>query len=94
MLTKLPIMQQHKLELIQAPRQKYLMRCIINKGPTKTLQEKIDEELSLRLQHRLKQGLFQTLLPFNGLSARQIGNKSMLQNTVKLTTPCWTRCIK
>lgn len=53
--------------------------CIINKGVTKNPSGKNDEDLSLRLQHHLKQGLFQRLLPFNGLSANQIGNESMLQ---------------
>jgi hypothetical protein len=32
---------------------------INGKGATKTFYQKLDEELSLRLQHRHKQGLFQ-----------------------------------
>jgi hypothetical protein len=54
---------------------------------------KVHVELELRLQHRVKQGLFQRLTPFVGLHANQIGYESMLCNIVKLTTPCWTRSI-
>jgi hypothetical protein len=32
--------------------------CITNKGATKVWHEKVDEELSLRLQHRNKEGAF------------------------------------
>jgi len=67
--------------------------CSTNKGATKVLQEKIDTELTLRLQHRIKQGLFHRLSLFNGLKCQQIGDKSLLQNIVKYTAPCWTRCI-
>jgi hypothetical protein len=47
--------------------------CVTNKGATKVLQEKIDTELTLRLQHRIKQGVFHRLSSFNGLKPQQLG---------------------
>ncbi len=63
------------------------------KGATKTFQDKMDDELYLRLKHRENQGLLCRMLPFNGLKAEQIGNESLLRTIVKLTAPCWTRCM-
>lgn len=66
---------------------------VTNKGATKVLQTKIDEELFLRKQHREKQGLFHRLFYFNGLRADLIGDESLLRNIMKQTAPCWTRCL-
>jgi hypothetical protein len=59
--------------------------CITNKGATKILKSKIDEELFLRKQHREKQGLFHRLFYFNGLKADLIGDESLLRNIIKQT---------
>jgi len=66
---------------------------ISSKGATKILQEKMDDELHCRLQHREKHGLLARLLPSIGLKPEQIGNESLLRTIVKLVAPCWTRCI-
>ncbi len=66
---------------------------ITNKGATRVLHEKLDDELLFRVQHREKQGLFYRLLTYIGLKAEQIGNESLLRNIIKLVAPCWTRCI-
>jgi hypothetical protein len=63
--------------------------CITNKGAAKVWHEKVDEELSLRIQHQNKQGAFYRQMPFNGLKAEQIGNESLLWNIIKGTAPCW-----
>jgi len=65
---------------------------IINKGAAKLLNDKIDDELSYRLQHWQKQGLFYRLLPNIGVRTEQIGKESLLRNIVKLIAPCWTHC--
>jgi hypothetical protein len=65
---------------------------IINKGTAKLLNDKIDDELSYRLQHWQKQGLFYRLLPNIGVRTEQIGKESLLRNIVKLIAPCWTHC--
>jgi len=67
--------------------------CITNKGASKILQDKLDEELDLRIQHRVKQGLFYRLRPFIGIDTEQIGDKSLLRSIVKQTAPCWRRSI-
>jgi hypothetical protein len=66
---------------------------VTNKGDTKLLYTKLDDELCLRLQHRDKQGLLCRLLDFNGINANFIGNESMVRNVVKGTAPCLTRSI-
>ena len=66
---------------------------ITNKGATKVFQEKLDMELMYRQQHRSKQGMFFRLLPFVGLNAQQLGDESLLRNIIKMTAPCWTRCL-
>jgi len=66
---------------------------VTNKGATKLLYTKLDDELCLRLQHRDKQGLLCRLLDFNGINANFIGNESMVRNVVKGTAPCLTRSI-
>jgi len=43
--------------------------------------------------HHEKQGLLYCLQTFNGLKQDKIGNETLLRNIVKLTAPCWTRCI-
>jgi len=67
--------------------------CLTNKGATKVLYERMDEELSLRQKHRPKQGLNWHITPYKSLSFNQIGDESLLRNLMKMTTPCWTRCI-
>jgi len=47
----------------------------------------------MRQQHKPKQGLFLRMLPFNSISADQIGEESILRNSMKMTATCWTRCI-
>jgi len=64
---------------------------INGKGATKTFYQKLDEELSLRLQHRHKQGLFQRLRNLNSLCTEQIGDDTLYRNQVKMTALCWTR---
>jgi hypothetical protein len=66
---------------------------LTNKGATKILYEKMDDELILRQQHCAKQGLLFRMAPFNSLSAAQIGEESLLRNLMKMTAPCWTRSI-
>jgi hypothetical protein len=66
---------------------------LCNKGATKIFQERFDDELILWLQHRAKQGVFHRLSTFSGLKTEQIGHESLLQNILKQTAPCWTRCI-
>jgi len=66
---------------------------ITNKGATKILRDRFDNELLLRVQHREKQGLFYRLLNFIGLRAEHIGNESLLRTIIQLVAPCWTRCI-
>ena len=67
--------------------------CITNKGATKVLHKKVDEELCLRKQHREKQGLFHRLFAFNGLKADHIGDETLLRNIMKQTAACWTRSL-
>jgi hypothetical protein len=59
----------------------------------KYFNQKMDEELILRLQHRPKQGLFLRLASFNSLSTNQIGDKTLFHNLVKMTATCWTQCV-
>jgi hypothetical protein len=66
---------------------------LANKGATKVMQTKMDDELLMRQRLRVKQGLFNRLQPFIGTRTEQIGDESLLRNIVKLTAPCWTRCI-
>ena len=66
--------------------------CVTNKGATKVLQLKIDEELFLRKQHREKQGLLHRLFTFIGLRADLICDESLLRNIMKQTA-CWTRSL-
>jgi len=66
---------------------------LINKGASKPLNDKMDEELILRQQHRCKQGALLRMTSFNSLGAEQIGEESLLRNILKITVPCWTRCI-
>jgi hypothetical protein len=47
---------------------------VTNQGATKILQQKVDDEIFLRLQHREKQGLFYQLIDFVGLRAEYIDN--------------------
>jgi len=63
---------------------------LTNKGATKVLHEKIDEELTLRQQLRVKQGLF-LCIPYHSLRTDQIGEESILRNLYKITAMCWTR---
>ena len=65
--------------------------CITNKGATKVLQDKMDEELIQRQQLRVKQGLFLRMSPFHSLKTDQIGDESILRNLLKMTAMCWTR---
>jgi len=67
--------------------------CLTNKGAAKILQEKMDEEFMLWLQHRPKQGLFLCILPFNSPSQEQIGGETILRSHMRMTTPCWMRCL-
>jgi hypothetical protein len=66
---------------------------LTNKGATKVMQTKMDDELILRQRLRVKQGLFNRLAPFIGTRPEQIGDESLLRIIVKMTAPCWTRCI-
>lgn len=66
---------------------------VTNQGATKILQQKVDDEIFLRLQHREKQGLFYQLIDFVGLRAEYIGNEFLLRTIIELVAPCWTRCI-
>jgi hypothetical protein len=66
---------------------------VTNKGATRLLYTKMDDELCLRLKHREKQGLLCRLLQFNGIKAEFIGNESMARNIIKGTAPCPTRAI-
>jgi hypothetical protein len=66
---------------------------LTNKGATKVLHEKLDDEMVLRQQLRDKQGLFLRMSPFNSLRAPQIGEESILRNLMKMTATCWTRSI-
>jgi len=52
-----------------------------------------EKELYLRLMHRPKQGLFARMLPFIAISMDQIGLESLHRNILKMSAPCWTRCI-
>jgi hypothetical protein len=65
---------------------------LTNKGATKILFEKIDEELTLRLKHRPKHGLFYLLRLFNSLHTDLIGDDTLYRKMVKMTALCWTRC--
>jgi len=67
--------------------------CLTNKGATKVLYDKMDQELFSRMQHRKKQGLFHRLFSFNALQPDQIGKESLLRSIVKQTATCWTRAI-
>jgi hypothetical protein len=51
----------------------------------------MDEELILRQQLRVKQGLFLRMTPFHSLRSDQIGDESILRNLFKMTAMCWTR---
>jgi hypothetical protein len=92
-----PILQDRYLQIFYppfSPRWSFSYDgCINNKGATKIFQERFDDELILRLQHRAKQGVIHRLSTFSGLKAEQIGHESLLQNNLKQTAPCWTRCI-
>ncbi len=66
---------------------------LINKGATNLFYETLDEELLSRQQHRPKQGALLPMLPFNSLNTDQIGDETLLRNILKLTAPCWTRCV-
>jgi hypothetical protein len=65
--------------------------CTTNKGATKLFQALPDDELDLRLQHRVKQGLFFRLRKFIGLDDTQIGHESNLRHIIRFTATCWTR---
>jgi len=52
--------------------------ALTNKGTTKVLYQKIDEELSLRQQHRPKQGVFLRMMNQNSIYAEQIGEETLL----------------
>jgi len=66
---------------------------LTNKGAMKGLQDKMDDKLSLRQQYREKHGLCPRMSPFTSLSADQIGDESILRSIIKMTAPCWTRCL-
>jgi hypothetical protein len=66
--------------------------ALTNKGATKVLYQKNDEELSLWQQHRPKQGVFLRMINQNFICAEQIGEET-LRSIMKMTAPCWTRCI-
>ncbi len=66
---------------------------LINKGATKLLQAKIDEELLLRIQHRPKQGLFARLSTFNSLNSNQIGDDTIYRKLIKMHALCWTHSV-
>jgi hypothetical protein len=57
------------------------------------LYDRIDKELLLQQQHCPKQGALLQMALFNSLSTDEIGNETLQQNILRLTTPCWTRCI-
>jgi len=67
--------------------------CLTNKGATKVLYNKMDDELFSRLQHRRKQGMYLRLDAFNGITPDQIGNESLLRRITKQTAMCVTRLI-
>jgi hypothetical protein len=37
--------------------------------------------------------MYLRLAPHNSLTANQIGDETILRNIVKMTAPCWTRCL-
>jgi hypothetical protein len=74
-----------------SPRWKFSFEgYLINKGATNIFYDKMDEELSLRMQHHRKQGVLLRMSSFNSLNSEQIGDKSILMNIMKLIAPCWT----
>jgi len=74
-----------------SPRRNFSFKgYLIKKGVTNLYYGKIDEEFSLRMQHRCKQGVLLRMSSFNSLSSEQIGDKFVLMNIMKLTAPCWT----
>jgi hypothetical protein len=67
--------------------------CVTSNGASNLIKEILDKELHLRLMHRPKQGLFSRMLQFIAIQMDQIGLDSLHRNILKMSAPCWTRCI-